>query len=148
MSGYATIVLMQSDNQIQVNMLIGYCLIMLGVVVMFLACIQVYRVFTRQAQPMQYFQFEGVKIDLRSLAPQIDTSALDQLRQQLNMPQGSAERQPTPAQMTEIIPAQVLNEPANLGVFLLFMGFLLNLGYRLADLGIKLVKPIYVRANS
>ena len=132
---------MQTDSKEVTHLLIGYALLALGVLIMFLSCVQVYRIFTRQAEPMQYFNFPGVKIDLTKLVPQVDTSGLNALKKQLNMEIGTQPNSET-VNATEILPAEVLNGPANLGVFLLFMGFLLNFGAKLADLGIKLVRPI------
>ena len=138
---------MQTDSKEITHLLVGYALLALGVLIMLLSCIQVYRIFTRQAEPMQYFNFPSVKIDLTKLVPQVDTSSLNTLKKQLNMEIGTRPNSET-VNATEILPAEVLNGPANLGVFLLFMGFLLNFGAKLADLGIKLVRPIYIKANS
>ncbi|MBP6994401.1 hypothetical protein KBB12_04105 [Candidatus Woesebacteria bacterium] len=136
---------MQTDSKEVTHLLVGYALIALGVLIMLLSCFQVYRVFTRQAEPMHYFNFPGIKIDLTKLAPQVDTSSLDALKKQFNLGVGSSQPTAESANATEILPAEVLNEPANLGVFLLFMGFLLSFGSKLADLGIKLVRPVYVK---
>lgn len=97
---------------------------------------------TKQSEPIRFFSFPGIKIDLSQMAPKVDTSSLDALKQQLNLG-GSGVRPAieTPYQ-TEILPAEVLNGPANLGVSLLFMGFVLNFGARIADIGTKLVRPI------
>ncbi len=137
---------MQMDGQGQANMVIGYGLVAVGVLIMLLSLFQVYRVFTKQAQVVQFFSFQGVKIDLGALAPQIDTSALDKVRTSLNLPPSTSSPSRSVAE-TEIIPAEVLNGPANLGVYMLFMGFVLNLGYKIADLGTKLVRPIYVKTG-
>jgi hypothetical protein len=132
---------MQTDSKEITHLLVGYALLALGVLIMLLSCVQVYRVFTRQTEPMQYFNFPGISIDLTKLAPKVDTSSLDALKKQFNLGVGSQPNTET-ANATEILPGEVLNGPANLGVFLLFMGFLLNFGAKLADLGIKLVRPI------
>lgn len=142
---------MDTDSKQIINSVIGYGLLLIGVFVMILSVFQVYRVFTKQAQPIRFFNFPAVKMDLASLAPQLDTSALDSLKKQLNvgdikLPTSDAEV--SPRKETELISAEVLNGPANLGVYLLFMGFLMNFGYRLAGLGIKLVRPIVVKGVS
>lgn len=137
---------MQTESREITHLIVGYALVALGVLVMLMSCIQVYRVFTRQTEPMQYFNFPGISIDLAKLTPQVDTSSLDALRQQLNLGGSTANTQTT-SHMAEILPAEVLNGPANLGVFLLFMGFLLSFGSKLADLGIKLVRPVYVKGG-
>lgn len=144
-----TIFHMQTDTKEITHLLVGYALLALGVLIMLLSCVQVYRVFTRQTEPMQYFNFPGISIDLTKLAPQVDTSSLDALKKQFNLGVGGSKPTTESANATEILPAEVLNGPANLGVFLLFMGFLLNFGAKLADLGIKLVRPInyQIKAN-
>lgn len=133
---------MQTDSKELTHLIVGYSLIALGILVMFMSCWQVYRIFTKQSEPIQFFSFPGIKIDLSQMAPKVDTSSLDALKQQLNLG-GSGVRPAieTPYQ-TEILPAEVLNGPANLGVSLLFMGFVLNFGARIADIGTKLVRPI------
>lgn len=142
-----TIFHMQQDSKELTHLIVGYALIALGVFVMFLSSIQVYRVFTKQAEPVQYFDFPSVKIDLTKMAPKIDTSGLDELKKQLNL-RGNETSTVSTSQETEILPSKVLNDPANLTVFILFMGFVLNFGYKIADLGIKLVRPVYIKANS
>lgn len=133
---------MQTDSKELTHLIVGYSLIAIGILVMLMSCWQVYRIMTKQSEPIRFFSFPGIKIDLSQMAPKVDTSSLDALKQQLNLG-GSGVRPAieTPYQ-TEILPAEVLNGPANLGVSLLFMGFVLNFGARIADIGTKLVRPI------
>lgn len=138
---------MDTDSKQIINSVMGYGLLLIGVFVMILSVFQVYRVFTKQSQPIQFFNFPAVKIDLASLAPQLDTSALDSLKKQFNVGDNkfpTSENTPS-GRETELISADVLNGPANLGVYLLFMGFLMNFGSRLASLGVSLVRVVTVK---
>ncbi|HNQ31548.1 MAG TPA: hypothetical protein PKG71_03590 [Candidatus Woesebacteria bacterium] len=138
---------MQTESQFSTSAIVGYMLLVMGVVIMILSVVQVYRVISRQAEPIAFFTFQGISINPSQYAPQVDMSALDALRSQLNLGK-SAPTQPALGESVEIIPAEVINGPANLGVFFLFMGFLLNVGYKFADLGVKLVRPVYVKMNA
>lgn len=133
------------------NAILGYGLIILGVFVMFLAFLQGYRVFSKQAQVPEIFHFEGVKVDMAKFAPQVNSSsALDAVQQQLKaagvnvaIPTPPPQQDVAPKEI-EMIPGDVLNASINIGFFIFFLGFVVNFGAKLADIGTKLVRPIYV----
>jgi hypothetical protein len=46
---------------------------------------------------------------------------------------------------TEIFPAEMINQSSNLGAFVFFMGFAVNVGYKVSSIGVKLIRPLYVK---
>ncbi len=113
---------------------------MVGIVIMFISFFQVYRVYTKQSEMVQFFNFPSVKIDLSKLVLKPDTSALTAMTKQLNLPSNLIPQQTETAPMeTEIISSAMLNASANLGAFIIFMSFILNFGSKLCSIGIQLV---------
>lgn len=127
------------------NPIIGYVLLFCGIMVMIASLFQLYQVYTKKAQPIQFFNFEGIKIDPSSFAPKMDMSPLQELQRKSGLPVTST-TQTTPTEPVEIFPAKMLNDSANLSAFFFLMGFLLNFGFKIAQLGIKMVRPVYVKA--
>ncbi|MFO0703356.1 MAG: hypothetical protein U0525_01370 [Patescibacteria group bacterium] len=129
----------QQETKFMVNMTFGYGLLATGILIMFLSFFQVFRIFTGQQEPFVFFHFDGVKIDLRKMMPQQpDMSAAQELANKYNLKINIPEPSTEPIE-TEIIPAKMLNDSANLGATLLFMTFMLNFGGKLANIGVDLV---------
>jgi hypothetical protein len=49
---------------------------------------------------------------------------------------------------TEIISATMLNDSSNIFAHLMLMGFIVSLGYKLANLGIQMLRPIVVKLKA
>ena len=130
---------MQQDTRVLANMSLGYGLLITGIVLMFISFFQVFQVFTGSPVPVKLFKFEGVKIDLAKLVPRPDTSALDSVAKQFNLKINTPKAQEPEPMLTEIIPADMLNDSANLGAFVLLMSFMLNFGGKVAGIGVDLV---------
>lgn len=107
--------------------LIGYILLSVGILLMIGPTVSVLLVFTHAIAPIQLFSFSGISLDMGQIMS-------------ANLPAGMT----LPAMQTEIIPASMLNESANIFAHVFLMGFILNLGYKLASLGIALLRPIQV----
>ena len=125
--------------------LIGYLCLLLGFVIIAMDVFQTYRVFTKQIQPPQLFDFEGIKLDLAKLTPSLPMS--DSVKKimkdnNVNITQLSS----GPSEPTEILPPEVINDMSNFGIFMFLAGFALNLGYKIASIGVKLIRPIYIKA--
>lgn len=108
----------------------GYILVLLGVLVMAFSVYNIYTVFTNKVAPINLFHLPGVSLDLANLAgsevpPEFQNQSLK----------------------TEIVKAEVINAPLNLLAHILFMGFILNAGYKLASLGVQFVRPINVKVR-
>lgn len=104
---------------------IGYVLLTVGLLIIVFAAVNVFAVFTGQAQPVQLFHFQSVSLDLGS---------------SLGLPKGTS-----PA--TELLSAKDLNQMSNIGAQLLLMGFLAGVGQKLAALGVDLIRPIVVKGK-
>lgn len=135
----------RSIGGVHLYTLIGYLCLLLGFVIIAVDVFQTYRVFTKQAQPPQIFDFEGIKLDLAKLSPSLPMSdSVKKLMKDnnVNMVQlGNA-----PSEPTEILPPEVINDMSNFGIFMFLAGFGLNLGFKVASIGVKLIRPIYIKA--
>jgi len=103
--------------------LIGYILLILGVTAILFSVLNVYQVFTKKAQPIDLFSFESVSLDLSKLAEQAPENA--DLKQ-------------------ELLSSDKLNKPLNIAAHLFFMGFVASTGFKVANLGTQLLRPIKV----
>jgi hypothetical protein len=113
---------------------IGYSLIGIGLIVMLFCVINIIMVFTNNASPVPLFdieQEEKEQINLDEIISQsenVENISLDSLMPGL-----------------DIIPNEVLNKTLNLSVHFFLMSFILGFGYKLASLGVQLVRPINVK---
>lgn len=105
--------------------IIGYTLLACGILVILFCAFNVYFVFTKQAQPIQLFNFPAVSFDIG---------------QSLGVP--TAATKPT-----ELVSADMLNQTSNIFAHLFLMGFLASIGEKLAALGVNLVRPIVIKAK-
>lgn len=109
---------------------LGYLLLTIGIIIIILAALNVYQVFTKQMQPIDLFSFPGISLDLAGAVGGETGAAL--------LP-GSLK--------TEIIPAQMLNLTSNIAAHFFLMGFVVSVGYRIASLGVSLVRTIEVKVR-
>ena len=117
--------------------IIGYILLILGLIIIFFSGFSVYQVFTKQAKPAQLFNFKGIGLDTSSI---ISNSLPPEFAQMVPKNSGGATQ--------EIIPPALLNESSNIFAHLMLMGFLMSLGAKIASLGIQLVRPIVVKLKT
>jgi hypothetical protein len=106
--------------------IIGYILLILGVLAIIFPSYSVYQVFTNRAKPVQLFKFEGVNLDFGKLVEQPESSK--------NLKQ-------------ELIAPEVLNDPMNLAAHVFLMGFLASSGLKIASIGVQLLRPIKVNVK-
>jgi hypothetical protein len=104
---------------------IGYLLLTLGLLIIAVSTLTIYQVFVNKKAPIQIFNFGGVSISASQLVGQ-------------NLPSAQNPK-------IEIISKDMLNGPLNLTAELFLMGFLVNVGFRIASLGTQLVRPIKVQ---
>lgn len=109
----------------------GYSLLVAGVAIILIALMFVYQVFTKQAEPAHLFSFPGISIDLSKIVA-------SQLPKDVTLPAGTTMEQ-------EIIPAKVVNDSANIAAHLFLMGFVASVGYKIASLGVLMLRPVVVR---
>lgn len=117
---------------------LGYILICSGLIAMILASLSVYSVFTKKSSPVKLFNFGPISLDASLLIPQdIPEGAGDLLAQQSSgLPKA------------ELLPANVLNDSANIFAHLFLMGFIVSVGFKIASLGAMLVRPVNVKLRA
>jgi len=108
---------------------VGYLLLILGLLLMALPAFNIYQVFTKQVQPISLFELQGVSLNIADYLPS------DPLRKPGTVPP------------TELIPASDLNFISNLTAHYLLMSFFIGVGFKVASLGITLLRPIEVRVD-
>lgn len=114
--------------------IIGYALLIIGIVIIVFSAISVWGVFTKKVQPVQLFNFKGVSLDLGGVISQ-------------NLPQ-EAKSLVKPSAPTEIISADFINDSSNIFAHLILMGFLASIGFKLASLGVMMIRPIVVKLKA
>jgi len=113
---------------------VGYLLIALGLLIIVYSAFSVFSVFNKKSSPIDIFNLEGISLDLASfvgsdLSPE-EKSAIDEGK--INT-------------KAELISPDVLNSPLNYTFHLLFMSFIASVGFKIASLGVMLVRPIKVK---
>lgn len=108
--------------------IIGYGLLVAGIIAILVSGFNVYQVFTGKAEPIQIFNFDGIDISLSGLM--------------------GPEQPNVDAPNIELLPAQVLNQTSNLLAHLFLMGFIVNLSSKISMMGVYLVRPIQVRLKN
>lgn len=96
--------------------IVGYVLLIVGLISIVFSAMNVFFVFTGQAQPGELFNFSPVSV---ALAPG--------------------------TKPVELVSARELNQTTNLTFHLLLMGFLAGAGQKIASLGVQLIRPIVVK---
>lgn len=112
---------------------VGYILLSVGILIILGSVFNVYQVFNKQASPVNLFSFPGISIDLGKVVA-------SQLPKDVTLPQSTAMQQ-------EIIPAKMINESANIAAHLFLMGFIASAGYKIASLGVEMLRPIQVKVR-
>lgn len=116
----------------------GYILICAGLIVMIVASLSVYSVFTKKSSPVSLFNFGPIALDASQLIPQ-------------DIPEGAGEivnQQSAQLPKAELVPANVLNDSANIFAHLFLMGFIVSVGFKVASLGAMLVRPVNVKLRA
>ena len=109
--------------------IVGYILIFIGVLTIFLSTLSVYNVFTGNSAPA-------------SLISQSDKP----LNLSLGLPNDSGGVTSVPLSGNN--PLSSITQEVNLIVHLVLMSFIASAGYKLALIGTRLVRPIVVKAKS
>jgi hypothetical protein len=119
----------------------GYSLLFLGIGIMFFCAINIFMVFTNKTEPFSYFNISSNgsqenPLDIGNLMKQIQGGNQDTLNTSITFPK------------TELIPSESLNQMLNLSAQFFLMTFILGFGYKLANLGVQLVRPVKVNLKS
>lgn len=105
--------------------IIGYCLLIAGMVIILASTFSLYRVFTGQQKPPSVFSFEVPGISL----PASPTT-------QSQLPAETAE--------IKILPDELINSLMNMSVYFLLMMFISSSGAKIASIGVKMIKDVKV----
>ncbi len=122
--------------------IIGYTLLFLGLLIMAVSAVNIYMVFTNKTKPFEVFNIES---NNDSQAGSID---VNDLIKQLQSGNSNAKNPDIPQPKIDILPPEVLNHSLNLTTHFFLMSFVVGFGYKLASLGVQLVRPIKVKLRS
>lgn len=108
---------------------VGYSLLIVGLFVMLFAVGFVSLMFLGKIKPVGVLSIPSPSFNTASMMPEIPGV-------------------PKPAgQNVQLIPTEAFNKMINMGINFFFMGFILSFGFKLADLGIKMLRPVKVEAR-
>lgn len=105
-----------------------------GIFLMVGALIQVLLVFTGKTPPLEVFNFPAPTIPLGSLMPQLPGNL------PISLPTGKSAS-------FELIPAKQFNLTLNMSINFFLMGFVMNFGFKIASLGVMLLRPVVVKSQ-
>ena len=108
------------------NKVIGYLLVIVGLAMIIYPSFNVYQVFKGKVKAFDLFSFAPIAIDLSKFVPQAPSNI--DLKQ-------------------DLIASDLLNKPLNLTFHLLLMGFVVSSGYKIASVGVMLVRTIKVKVK-
>lgn len=126
---------------------IGYTLLFTGIGIMLFAAAEILLVFTNQVKPLAMFN-SFLTQDSKASSENMN-ELLTQLQEKNSS--GSNVDNILPALLSStnsIIPPQVIDQTLNLTVYFFLMSFLLGFGYKIATLGVQLVRPVYVKLKA
>jgi len=118
--------------------IIGYILLFLGIGVMVFCVINMSMVFANKIKPFSYFNIgpnQSVSVSISNIVQQMQ-GANQNILNSGNLPK------------INILSSESLNQVLNLSTQFLLMTFILGFGYRLASLGVQLIRPINVKLKS
>lgn len=107
----------------------GYTLLGIGITIMCIAVIIVIMLFSGNLDPFPLFSVKAPSINTGAMIPSIP-----------GLPAAKGEN-------LEILPTKAFNNMLNLGIQFLLMTFIMSFGFKLADLGVKLLRPIKIEAK-
>ncbi len=124
--------------------IIGYTMLGVGILLMIFSSFQIILTFTGKAQAIKIFE-SAPKENLQNDTNALDMSNPDQLLQQVQQdPFSLLTSGGSGAGFPQIIDPTVINQMLNLMVYYFIMQFLLGLGYKLASLGVQMVRPLKI----
>jgi len=120
---------------------VGYILLAIGLFIIIFTLVNVYGLVAGSTQPFQVFNLDSISIDLNQLSqgtvklPQ----ELEDMGVSVEPPQGSS--------VQEIFPSSILNQTSNVFVHIIILGFVASVGYKIAHLGVQMLRPIVVKTS-
>ncbi|MGE5042320.1 MAG: hypothetical protein ACM3IJ_05470 [Candidatus Levyibacteriota bacterium] len=108
---------------------LGYILLTAGLVVMVICVGIIILMFTGNMKPFPVLNIPSPTFNTASFMPEIP-----------GIPKAAG-------QEIQLIPTDAFNKVLNLGLSVFFLGFVMSFGFRVADLGVKLIRPIKIEAK-
>jgi hypothetical protein len=115
---------------------LGYALLIIGILIMVFGMIQMALLVTRVIKPFPTFSFTEIFENANS--PEIQAL----LEQAQGTQAGTSAAQ---AAAVSSINPQVANDVLNFAVYFFFMSFIATIGYRISDLGVKMIRPAVLK---
>ena len=107
--------------------IVGYILLFAGIAIILFSAFSVYGVFSKKADPVQFFTIGSVPIEIPIAGQNVD-KGVDEAG--IN------------------IPIEVIRDPLNSFAHLALMMFIGGVGFKIASLGTMLVRPVVVKLKS
>jgi hypothetical protein len=111
--------------------ILGYILIVFGILAILYSSMSVYDVFTKKSRPVRLFSFSGISMDASKLFG-------GNLPPGVTLPQNAA---------MEVMPPEIINDTSNIFAHVVLMGFLASAELKLATIGTQLVRTITVKVK-
>lgn len=114
----------------------GYALLVVGLLIIFYSAINIYSVFTKKSKPVQLFNLPGISLDVGGGLGGIELPPeAEQLG--IKLPEQSQTKQ-------QIISPDLINDSSNLFAHVIFMGFISSIGFKIAQIGATILKPLKI----
>lgn len=123
--------------------IVGYTLLGVGILLMIISSIQIVFIFTGKIMPIQIVKSQPQKSNQNSIK-NIDKTNYDELLQQAQQDPFSLIGSGKDSGISGIIDPAVINQMLNLIIYYFIMQFVLGFGYKLASLGVQMVRPLKV----
>ncbi|PIZ61864.1 hypothetical protein COY16_05820 [Candidatus Roizmanbacteria bacterium CG_4_10_14_0_2_um_filter_39_13] len=123
--------------------IVGYSLLGLGIIFMFFATFQIVLTFTGRVSPIQIIKSTPQKNN-QNTANNFDKSNPEELLKQAQQDPLSLLSSGGGFDISSIIDQKAINNMLNLTVHYFIMQFLLSLGYKLALLGVQMIRPLKI----
>lgn len=106
---------------------VGYLLLVTGLLLIFIALISGYNLFTKATNPIRFFDFGEITITLPNTIENQGTQ-LD-LSQEITLP-------------------NTIEGPINMAAHIFFLAFFVSVGTKVANVGTNLIRPIVVKGKT
>ncbi|KKQ38924.1 MAG: hypothetical protein US54_C0001G0049 [Candidatus Roizmanbacteria bacterium GW2011_GWA2_37_7] len=126
--------------------IIGYVLLGVGIFLMLVAAFQIILVFTGKAQPIKILNTTAQNNN-QNTSKNIDSSNPDELLKQIQEDPLSLLSSGGGVSLPNLIDPTVLYQMLNLTVYYFIMQFMLGFGYKLASLGVQMVRPLKISVD-
>jgi len=126
---------------------VGYALLSIGILLMVFSSLQIILVFTGKATPIEMFSFaDALPQTNNEIRPQPlqKTSAAERALQMQKDPLSLLQNSVGNVGLPNGIDTGVINKILNLTVYYFIMQFVLGLGYKLAFLGVQIIRPLKI----